>query len=84
REWHIEVSYHDPYIPHFPAGRHGDIGLSSVPLTPERIAEADAVLILTDHSCIDYQDVVRHARVVIDTRNATRSVTEGREKIVRA
>ncbi|HOE12115.1 MAG TPA: nucleotide sugar dehydrogenase [bacterium] len=84
REWHIDVSYHDPYIPHFPTGRHGDLGLSSVPLTPERLAEADAVLILTDHSCIDYQEVVRHAKLVIDTRNATRSVTEARERIIRA
>lgn len=84
RRWNMEVSYHDPYIPRFPAGRHGDLGLSSVDLTPESLQEADAVLILTDHSCIDYQEVVKHAKVVIDTRNATKGVTEGREKIVRA
>ncbi|MFH1740076.1 MAG: nucleotide sugar dehydrogenase, partial [bacterium] len=58
REWNMEVSYHDPYIPHFPAGRHGDLGLSSVELTPQTLTDADAVLVLTDHSCIDYQEVV--------------------------
>ena len=84
RSWNMQVSYHDPYIPLFPAGRHGDLGLSSIELTPEALREADAVLVLTDHSCIDYQEVVRHAKVVVDTRNATKNVTEGREKIVRA
>lgn len=84
RWWKMDVSYHDPYVPRFPPGRHGDLGLSSADLTPETLAAADAVLILTDHSCIDYQEVVRRAKVVIDTRNATKNVTEGREKIVRA
>ncbi len=84
RRWKMDVSYHDPYVPRFPPGRHGDLGLSSIELTPETLAVADAVLILTDHSCIDYSEVVRHAKVVIDTRNATKNVIEGREKIVRA
>jgi len=41
------------------------------------------VLILTDHSCLDYATVVRHARIVFDVRNATRNVVDGREKVVR-
>jgi UDP-N-acetyl-D-glucosamine dehydrogenase len=42
------------------------------------------VLISTDHSAFDYPFIVRHSRLVVDTRNATKAVTEGREKIRRA
>ncbi|GIT28737.1 MAG: hypothetical protein Ct9H300mP1_07830 [Planctomycetaceae bacterium] len=42
------------------------------------------MLIATDHSAYDYDHVVRHARLVVDTRNATGNVTEGREKIRKA
>ncbi len=51
-------------------------------LTAETLAQFDAVVIATDHSSYDYAFIVRHARLVIDTRNATRAVTEFREKIV--
>ena len=44
----------------------------------------DAVLISTDHSSYDYDEIVKHAQLVIDTRNATKQVTEGREKIRKA
>jgi UDP-N-acetyl-D-glucosamine dehydrogenase len=78
------VSYHDPYIPSLPAMRHHTIRLDSVQLSPESLAEADCVLICTDHSCYDWDLVVRHSPLVVDTRNATRGVAEGRAKIVRA
>jgi UDP-N-acetyl-D-glucosamine dehydrogenase len=42
------------------------------------------VLIATDHSAYDYPTIVRHAELVVDTRNATRGVADGREKIVKA
>jgi len=42
------------------------------------------VLIATDHTTVDYAFVVRHARLVVDSRNATRNVREQREKIVLA
>ena len=58
--------------------------MQSVPLTPETLSEADAVMVLTDHSAVDYREVVRRASLVVDTRNATKAVTEGREKIVKA
>lgn len=60
-----------------------DIRLSSVPLTAKRISESDAVLIVTDHSNIDYGHVVRHASLVVDTRNATQQVKNVR-KVVKA
>jgi len=44
----------------------------------------DVVLITTDHSSVDYQWVVDSASLIVDTRNATRRVTRGSEKIVKA
>jgi UDP-N-acetyl-D-glucosamine dehydrogenase len=79
-----EFTYHDPYVPVLQRSRRYDFGLRSEPLTAERLAAADAVLIATDHSGVDYDLVVRHARLIVDTRNATRGVRSGREKIVLA
>ncbi|MDQ7858943.1 MAG: nucleotide sugar dehydrogenase [Armatimonadota bacterium] len=74
------VSYHDPYVPRLTvAGR----SLASRPLSAATLRAADCVLIVADHSAFDYPWIVRHARLVVDTRNATRRVTEGREKITR-
>jgi UDP-N-acetyl-D-glucosamine dehydrogenase len=77
------VDYHDPYIPRTHKMRNYDFQLASIELTPQALGRYDAVLIVTDHSSIDYAGVVRHSRLVIDTRNATRDVTEHRDKIVR-
>ena len=81
---HAKFTYHDPFVPVLQRSRRYDFGLQSIPLTPERLAAADAVLIATDHSGIDYDLIVRHSRLVVDTRNATRQVREGRERIVLA
>jgi UDP-N-acetyl-D-glucosamine dehydrogenase len=64
--------------------RHPTLEMTSQPLTPELLAVQDCVLIATDHSAYDYGLIVRHSRLVIDTRNATRDVREGREKIRKA
>jgi len=77
------VDYHDPYFPHLPKMRKYHFDLASVEPTPEALAKYDAVVIATDHSTYDYPAIVRHARLVIDTRNATHAVQEHREKIVR-
>ncbi len=79
----VRVEYHDPYFPRLPKVRRYDFRLSSVDLTPQVLAEYDGVVIATDHSCFDYSFIVRYARLVIDTRNATREVRDEREKIVR-
>ena len=79
------LSYNDPHIPSLPAMRHYKLpALWSVDLTPEILRSQDCVLIVTDHSAYDYQFIVDHSRLVIDTRNATRNVTRGREKIRKA
>jgi UDP-N-acetyl-D-glucosamine dehydrogenase len=58
--------------------------MSSVPLTREVIAGLDCVLIVTDHTRVDYDLVVEHARLVVDTRNATARTCGGRARIVKA
>jgi UDP-N-acetyl-D-glucosamine dehydrogenase len=73
------VVYHDPYIPSFSDDRRLR---TSVALTAEELGHADAVVIVTDHSSINYQSVVDHARVVVDTRNATARVTKPSARIV--
>lgn len=79
------LSYNDPHIARLPAMRHYRVpDLASQPLTPEFLAAQDCLLIATDHSAYDWDFIVRHARLVVDTRNATQAVRAGREKIVRA
>ena len=48
--------------------------LVRTPLTPKKLAEADLVIVVTDHSSYDFTKVVRHSKLVLDTRNATREV----------
>jgi UDP-N-acetyl-D-glucosamine dehydrogenase len=80
-----QVSYNDPHIPVLPRMRHySHLKMNSQPLTPEYLVEQDCILIATDHSAYDYAMIVRNAGLIVDTRNATKSVKEGREKIVRA
>jgi len=79
------LSYHDPHIPKLPKVRNHDVpDLESVELTPEYLSGLDCVLICTDHSACDYDMIVRHAPLVVDTRNATKDVKQGREKIRKA
>ncbi len=66
------VEYHDPYIPQVRDHGHGEPTASSVPLTDARLKAADVVVIVTDHTCFDYAKVVKLAKLVVDTRNATK------------
>jgi UDP-N-acetyl-D-glucosamine dehydrogenase len=76
------LSYHDPYVPALKRSRRYDFQLESRALTAVELQAADAVVIVTDHSTFDYDLIVRESRLVVDTRNATRAVREGRERIV--
>jgi nucleotide sugar dehydrogenase len=82
-----EVSYNDPYVPSFKVGDNvfysKGLKLESVDLTEEIIKGKDCVVIVAGHSLYDYDWIVRHASLVVDTVNATKSVREGREKILR-
>jgi UDP-N-acetyl-D-glucosamine dehydrogenase len=73
------VFYHDPYVPTFREDGHE---YTSVALTDKELTAADAVVIVTDHSSVDYQRVVALAGVVVDTRNATAKLKKGKGRIV--
>ena len=63
-----EVAYSDPHVPKFPRKRNYHFDLQSVALTPESIASYDCLVLATDHDGFDYQQLVQHARLVVDTR----------------
>jgi len=79
RERGALVEYNDPYFRHVGRGRHYDLNMNSTPL--DSIASFDAVVIVTDHSAYDYAAIVDQAKLVIDTRNATKGIDS--PKIVR-
>ncbi len=66
------VSYNDPYFPEIGRGRKYDLQMKCAPL--ENLAQYDCVLIVTDHSDYDYQRIVKEAKLVVDTRKATRGI----------
>jgi UDP-N-acetyl-D-glucosamine dehydrogenase len=74
------VCYHDPYCPSFK--RDGG-EVESMPLTAELLQSLDAVVITTAHSNVDYQFVVDNAKLVIDSRNATKTLNNTEGKVLR-
>jgi len=74
------VSYHDPFAPTF---CYDDICMQSLSLNEKNLYDQDCVVITTDHSSIDYQWIVNHSQLVVDTRNATKHLTENRDRIVK-
>jgi UDP-N-acetyl-D-glucosamine dehydrogenase len=81
-----ELTYNDPHVPALPKMRHYPElpAMTSQELTPSYLAAQDCVLIATDHSAYDYDFIVQHSKLVLDTRNATKQVTQGRERIRKA
>ena len=81
----VSVEFSDPHVPRTHAMRRYDLGMASVDLTAERIASYDACVLVTDHAAFDYGLLARHARLVVDTRNAFREfVAEMGERLVKA
>jgi UDP-N-acetyl-D-glucosamine dehydrogenase len=80
------VDYHDPYVPEIPPTReHAALaGRRSIAWAEAALAGYDAALIVTDHDDVDYAALVAGCPLVVDTRNATRDVTQHRERIVKA
>lgn len=79
------VEFHDPVIPVIPHTREHDAlaGLKSVPMTAKQLESYDGVVIATEHSDVDYQLVLDHAKVVVDTRNATANL-KGKAHVIKA
>ena len=74
-----EVSYNDPYFPQVGHGRHYNLNMKNTPL--EKLGDYDCLLIVTDHSDYDFKKIVNEAKLVVDTRNATKGIES--PKIVR-
>ncbi len=66
-----EVSYHDPFLP---SVRAGGVELESVPLSDEALAHSDCVVILTNHTGLDYGRIAAHSPLVLDTRNGLKGI----------
>ncbi|MFT3879248.1 MAG: nucleotide sugar dehydrogenase [Gemmatales bacterium] len=80
-----KVKYNDPHIPRLPAMRHyPGLRMESSDLTAELLKSQDIALVVTDHSAYDWNFIVQHSSLVVDTRNACKAVTTGREKIIKA
>ena len=71
RQKGAELYYHDPFVKSF---RYNDETISGV--GRENIGGYDCVVILTDHSCFDYNEIAREAKLIVDTRNAAKDVAE--------
>jgi UDP-N-acetyl-D-glucosamine dehydrogenase len=74
-----DVVFHDPYVPAIREDGHVRIG---VDLTDKELERADAVVIITDHSSIDYQRVLDLASVIVDTRNVTARLSSAKGRII--
>jgi UDP-N-acetyl-D-glucosamine dehydrogenase len=77
-----ELSYHDPHIAKLPSMRKHDLKMTSQPLTREYLEGQDCVLIVTDHTAVDWNLVVQHSRLIVDPRNATGKVVGPREHVI--
>ncbi len=73
------VVYHDPHVASFREDGHEH---KSVDLTDKELGSADAVVIITDHDSVDYRRVVDTASIIVDTRNATASLSNPRGRVV--
>jgi UDP-N-acetyl-D-glucosamine dehydrogenase len=76
------VAYHDPYIPHI-HHETDDWNMDSVEDVMQAVRNADVVVIITNHKVYDYQAIVENSAFVFDSRNATRAVAQGSDKVVR-
>ncbi len=75
-----DVEYHDPHVPKI---NHSNAVFESVELTPDLLSNQDIVIITTDHTTVDYNEVCRHTHLVLDTRNATKNVESPAARIVK-
>ncbi len=79
-----KVDYNDPYIPKTHRQRQHNLKMASKKLSAKMLLGYDCVLISTDHSDYDYAWIVKHSKLLVDTRNATAKVRFGRSRIVKA
>jgi UDP-N-acetyl-D-glucosamine dehydrogenase len=73
------VSFHDPFVPSI--REEGEMR-DGIELTPKTIEAMDAVVVVTDHRNVDYQLVMDHAQLIIDSRNVTRGFIQTKARVV--
>ncbi len=78
------ILYHDPFIPKLPPFRKYYFKLKSIPLSEKLLQSIDAAVVVTDHSQIDYEWIVKHVPLLIDTRNVTKNMNQWQSKIIKA
>lgn len=79
-----EVQYYDSFVPEIKPHAPYHCAMSSVILTEEIIKEADCIVVITNHSNVDYEYIAKHGKVIVDTRNACKNVgAEYKNKIVK-
>ena len=79
-EMGVNISYHDPYVPNLVTN---GLTMQSVTLDQETLQSADCVVITTNHSSYDCDWIVENSQLVMDTRNATKSVKSNSNRIVK-
>ncbi len=76
RDRGAKVAYNDPFFPKVGQGRHYALNMANTPL--DDLGSYDAVVIVTDHSSYNYQQIVAQSKLVIDTRNATKGISSNK------
>lgn len=71
RKHGAQVDYCDPLVPRF---RDGNATVESVPISAERLASYDCVVLATNHSLFDYEWIAKHSKLILDTRNAFKGI----------
>jgi len=75
-----KVSYHDPFVPHIKVEQ---ASMDSVPDLMGAVRKADCVVIVTNHSSYDYAAILKEAKLVFDSRNATGKLSKDNPKVVK-
>lgn len=84
RDAGAHADYNDPHVEKTHQMRRYNLNMRSVPLSPEMLATYDAVIISTAHRAYDWPTIARHARLVVDTRDALKDIPPPRDHIIRA
>jgi UDP-N-acetyl-D-glucosamine dehydrogenase len=83
KEKGAKVDYHDPHIPSFSGmRRYPGLSMRSIPLTENSLKRYDCAVIITDHCMYDYAWLVKNSKLIVDTRNAAKSIKS--RKIIKA
>lgn len=84
KKMQADVHYHDPYVKEiakFPENPH--LHFKSIDLDYDKLGNYDAIVIVTDHSCYDWDKIVANSKLIIDTRNVTKGIKGAKSKVIK-